>query len=77
MDNHCYYSGKQSHPMPGVRHARCNPMMHIYEVRQRKDKRGFDLISDVLPFGRLCYAGSNAIRYAKFYFSNDRGGACG
>jgi hypothetical protein len=23
----------------------------------RKDKRGFDLISDVLPFGRLWYAG--------------------
>ena len=27
--------------------------MHIYEVRPRKDKRGFDLISDALPFGRL------------------------
>jgi hypothetical protein len=26
---------------------------HIYEVRPRKDKRGFDLISDALPFGRL------------------------
>ena len=25
---------------------------HTYEVRPRKDKRGFDLISDVLPFGR-------------------------
>jgi hypothetical protein len=25
--------------------------MHAYEVRPRKDKRGFDLISDVLPFG--------------------------
>jgi hypothetical protein len=23
---------------------------HIYEVRPRKDKRGFDLISDALPF---------------------------
>ena len=29
--------------------------MHIYEVRPRKDKRGFDLISKALPFGRLCY----------------------
>jgi hypothetical protein len=29
--------------------------MHVYEVRPRKDKRGFDLISDVLPFRRLCY----------------------
>jgi hypothetical protein len=24
--------------------------MHVYEVRPRGDKRGFDLISDVLPF---------------------------
>ena len=28
---------------------------HAYELRPRKDKRGFDLISDVLPFGRLWY----------------------
>ena len=33
---------------------------HLYEVRPRKDKRGFDLISDVLPFGRLWYDGPNA-----------------
>jgi hypothetical protein len=43
---------------------------HVYEVRPRKDKRGVDLISDVLPFGRLWYgepnAISNAIGYAKF-----------
>jgi len=26
--------------------------MHLYEVRPRSDHRGFDLISDVLPFGR-------------------------
>jgi hypothetical protein len=25
--------------------------VHIYEVRPRRDKRGFDLISDALPFG--------------------------
>jgi len=25
--------------------------MHFYEVRPRSDKRGVDLISDVLPFG--------------------------
>ena len=41
---------------------------HVYEVRPRKDRRGFDLISDALPFGRLWYGGpnavSNAIRYA-------------
>jgi hypothetical protein len=43
---------------------------HAYEVRPRKDKRGVDLISDVLPFGRLWYAEPNAvasaISYAKF-----------
>jgi len=43
---------------------------HAYEVRPRKDKRGVDLISDVLPFGGLWYgepnAISNAIGYAKF-----------
>ena len=44
--------------------------MHLYEVRPREDKRGVNLISDVLPFGRLWYgepnAVSNAIKYAKF-----------
>jgi hypothetical protein len=28
-------------------------LMHTYEVRPRKDKRGVDLIYDVLPFGRV------------------------
>ena len=28
---------------------------HVYEARPRKDKRGVDLISDALPFGRLWY----------------------
>ena len=45
--------------------------MRIYEVRPRKDRRGGDLISDVLPFGRLWYgepnAVSNAIGYAMHY----------
>ena len=44
---------------------------HVYEVRPRKDRRGFDLISDALPFGRLWYDGpnatSNAIGYASQY----------
>jgi hypothetical protein len=44
---------------------------HVYEVRPRKDHRGVDLISDVLPFGRLWYAEpnavANAINYAKFF----------
>ena len=39
--------------------------MHIYELRPRKDHRGVDLISDVLPFGRLWYdTPDNAIDYA-------------
>jgi hypothetical protein len=46
-------------------------VIHLYEVRPRKDKRGFDLISDALPFGRLCYGGpnaaSNAVSYAMHY----------
>jgi len=42
--------------------------MHVYEVRPRKDKRGVDLISDVLPFGRLWYTKpDDAIGYATFY----------
>jgi hypothetical protein len=40
--------------------------MHVYEVRPRKDRRGFDLISDALPFGRLWYEdASAAFDYAK------------
>jgi len=40
--------------------------MHVYEVRPGKDKRGFDLISDVVPFGRLWYdTPDNAIGYAQ------------
>jgi len=38
--------------------------MHIYGVRPRKDRRGFDLISDVLPFGRLWYGDPDAITKA-------------
>jgi hypothetical protein len=42
--------------------------MHVYEVRPRRDKRGFDLISDVLPFGALWYTKpDDAIGYAEFY----------
>jgi hypothetical protein len=48
---------------------------HIYDIRPRKDRRGFDLISDVLPFGALWYgepdAISNAVNYAKFYSRSD------
>jgi hypothetical protein len=44
--------------------------LHFYEIRPRKDKRGFDLISDALPFGRLWYGEpdtvSDAVDYARF-----------
>ena len=56
--------------------ANCRPdavtsSQHAYEVRPRKDKRGVDLISGALRFGRLWYDGpnaaSNAIGYASQY----------
>jgi hypothetical protein len=41
---------------------------HIYEVRPRKDTRGVDLISDVLPFGGLWYTKQDdAVSYAQFF----------
>jgi hypothetical protein len=44
---------------------------HVYDVHPRKDKRGVNLISDVLPYSPLWYAGpnaiSNAISFAKFF----------
>ena len=41
---------------------------YVYKVQPRKDKRGVELISDVLPFGRLWYdTPDNAIGYAQFY----------
>ena len=47
------------------------PKKHVYEVRPRKDKRGVDLISNVLASGTLWYGEpngvSNAVGYAKFY----------
>ena len=56
---------------PTLRLTRPRFPMHLYEVRPRKDKRGVDLISDLLPFCRLCYGGpnatSNAVDYAKFF----------
>lgn len=44
---------------------------HVYEVRPRKDKRGVDLISEALPFGKLWYGGpdaaSSAVGFARCY----------
>ena len=42
------------------------PWHHAYEVRPRRDTRGFDLICDVLPF-RLWYAEPNAVNNAVDY----------
>ena len=45
---------------------RCSMTAHWFGlVRLSKDK--VDLISDVLPFGRLLYGEPNAISYAKFF----------
>jgi hypothetical protein len=48
---------------------RFTPFHVSFQRRPRKDQRGFNLISDVLPFGRLWYGGpnsvSNAIGYAQ------------
>ena len=42
--------------------------MHTYEVRPREDHHGVDLISHMLPFGRLLYLEvREAVAYAKFY----------
>jgi hypothetical protein len=47
------------------------PAIHIYEIRPRPDKHGFDLSGDVLPYSPLWYRGPNAIgdavRHAKSY----------
>jgi len=43
-------------------------MIHFNQVRPRKDRRGVDLISDALPFGRLwCTKPDDAIGYAMHY----------
>jgi hypothetical protein len=44
-----------------------NSPQHAYEIRPQKDHRGVDLISDVLPFGRLWYDGPNAASNAIGY----------
>jgi hypothetical protein len=45
-------------------------MLSKHLFSESKDKRGFDVISDALPFGLLWYgepdAISNAVSYAKF-----------
>ena len=63
--------------MPGqLEFDQCRPLRRgIHARRQadegplpRKDKHGVDLISDVLPFGRLWYVNSDdAVGYAEFF----------
>ena len=43
------------------------PAQDVYEIRPRKDRDGFDLISDRLRFGPIWYAGPDAVRYAVAY----------
>ena len=40
---------------------------HVYEVRQRKDRRGIDLIGERLPLGVLWFEGPDAIEDAVNY----------
>ena len=46
------------------------PTANALRDSRRRNKRGVDLIPDVLPFGRLWYGGPNAVSntvdYAKF-----------
>jgi hypothetical protein len=42
-------------PKPLVPTSKRFMNMHVYEACPRKDKRGVDLVSDALPFGRVCY----------------------
>ena len=42
-------------------------LMHVYEILPRNDKRGVDVISCALPFGRLWYGQPNAVGYAMHY----------
>ena len=43
------------------------PAQDVYEIRPRKNRDGFDLISDRLRFGPIWYAGPDAVRYAVVY----------
>ena len=55
--------GKHDNPKTTKLVNQCSS--HLYEVLPPSDKRGVDLISDVLPFGRPWYAEPNAVSNAK------------
>ena len=48
------------------------PAQDVYEIRPRKERDGFDLISDCLRRGPIWYAGPDAVRnavaFAKYCF---------
>ena len=39
----------------------------LYEVRPRRDRDGFDLVSERFRYGPIWYAGPDAVRYAIAY----------
>jgi hypothetical protein len=43
------------------------PAQDVYEIRPRKDREGFDLISERLRYGPIWYTGPDAVRYAIAY----------
>ncbi len=51
--------------------AAMSSSQHVYEIRPRKDRRGFDLIGDRLPLGLLWFEGPDAfgeaVSYTKFF----------
>jgi hypothetical protein len=49
------------HAFCSVRTKHSTTSIHIYEIRPRADKHGFDLSSDALRYSPLWYRGSNAI----------------
>jgi hypothetical protein len=68
--SHCYTSLESSlkAKLRMIRPAaRPTVSTHLYEVRPRADKHGVDLISDVLQFSPLWFAGPNATRNAIGY----------
>ena len=59
-------TAEQSHSRARENGSCSNRRMHVCEVRPRRGHRGFDLISDALPFGRLWYTKpDDAIGYAE------------
>ena len=59
-DNHHRSSRRCDRKSVSTPEEKVSGIRHVYEVRPHKDKRGVDLISDALPFGRLCFTGSRS-----------------